>query len=113
MGEFDELLAPDGMLMAGRFGPDWRLASHQTKGLFLEVPAAVAAMGTFCAAIQVMLQALTIAMGGLSPDSWSPVHSWAFSAGDYTIALHGDRFVIAETAKVGSFDQVRRLLLEH
>ena len=113
MGEFDELLAIDGVLMVGRFGPDWRLVEHQTKGLFFEVPAAIAAMGTFCAAIQMMFQALATAMGGLTPASWSPVHGWAASGGDHTIVLHGDRFVLAETNKVGGFDQVRRLLSHH
>ena len=110
MSEFNELLAVDGVLMAGRLGPDWQLAEHKTKGLFIEVPAAVAAMGTFCAAIQMMFQALGTAMGGLSPERWAPTQGWACSGGDYTIAFVGDRFVIAETKKVTSLDQARELL---
>jgi roadblock/LC7 domain-containing protein len=37
---------------------------------------------------------------------------WTFSGGDYSIVVHGDQFVIAETEKVKSFDELRRLLRE-
>jgi hypothetical protein len=36
MSEFDDLVAIDGVLMAGRFGRDWSIAEHKTKGLYLE-----------------------------------------------------------------------------
>jgi roadblock/LC7 domain-containing protein len=42
--------------------------------------------------------------------TWTPVHGWAASGGIYSIAVHGDRFVVVETGKVGSFDELRRLL---
>ena len=40
MGEFDQLVASPGVLMAGRIGPDGRFAEHKTKGLYFENPAA-------------------------------------------------------------------------
>ena len=110
MSEFDELVSRHGVLMAGRFGPDWRVAETRSKGLFVEYPPAVEVMGSFCAAIQSMFNALAVAMGGFSPSTWTPVHGWAASGGIYSIAVHGDRFVVAETDKVGSFDELRQLL---
>jgi roadblock/LC7 domain-containing protein len=69
-------------------------------------------MGSFCEAIQSMFNALAVAMGGFSPSTstWTPVHGWAVSGGIYSIAVHGDRFVVVETEKVGSFDELRQLL---
>ncbi len=53
-------------------------------------------MGSFCEAIQSVFNALAAAMGGFSPSAWTPVHGWAASGGSYSIAVHGDRFVVAE-----------------
>lgn len=36
MSELDELVSRHGVLMAGRFGPDWRVAETKSKGLFVE-----------------------------------------------------------------------------
>jgi roadblock/LC7 domain-containing protein len=36
MSEFGELVARPGLLMAGRFGPDGRVAEHKTTGLYIE-----------------------------------------------------------------------------
>jgi roadblock/LC7 domain-containing protein len=41
MSEFDELVSRDGVLMAGRFGPDWRVAETKSKGMFVEFPPAI------------------------------------------------------------------------
>ena len=110
MSEFDELVSRHGVLMAGRFGTDWRVVETRSKGLFVEFPAALEVMGSFCAAIQSMFNALAVAMGGFSPSTWTPVHGWAASGSLYSIAVHGDRFVVAETDKVGNFDELRQLL---
>ena len=88
--------------MAGRFGPDWRVAETRSKGLFVEYPPALEVMGSFCAAIQSVFHALAVAMGGFSPSTWTPVHGWAASGGIYSIAVHGDRFVVVETTRSGA-----------
>ena len=80
MGELGELVSHHGVLMAGRFGPDWRVAETRSRGLFVEYPAALEVMGSFCAAIQSMFNALAVAMGGFSPSTWTPVHGWALPA---------------------------------
>ena len=82
MSEFDELVSRDGVLMAGRFGPDWRVAETKSKGMFVEFPPAIEVTGSFCSAIQSMFDALTVAMGGFSPSAWTPVHGWAASGAD-------------------------------
>ena len=110
MSEFDELVSRVGVLMAGRFGPDWRVAESRSRGLFVEFPPAMEVMGSFCAAIQSMFNALAVAMGGFSPSTWTAVHGWAASGGIYSVAAQGDRFVVVETNQVGSFDELRQLL---
>ena len=109
MSEFDELVSRHGMLMAGRFGPDWRVAETRSKGLFVEFPPTLRSWAV-SAPIQSMFHALAVAMGGFSPSTWTPVHGWAASGGIYSIAVHGDRFIVVETNKVGSFDELRQLL---
>jgi roadblock/LC7 domain-containing protein len=85
--------------------------------LFLESPSALEMAHWFCAAVSMMFNSLASAAGGMTRSALirpagCPPGGWAFSGGDYTIAVHGDRFVIGESAKVGSFDELRRLLQE-
>ncbi|MGP0108485.1 MAG: DUF2173 family protein [Acidimicrobiales bacterium] len=110
MSEIDDLIAVKGVMIAGRFGPDWSLAEHKTEPLFFEVPAAMAVLSTFCSAIQSMFSALAISLGGLTPAQWTPVHGWSASGGDYTIVLVGSHFAIADTSQLGSIDEIARLL---
>jgi roadblock/LC7 domain-containing protein len=94
----------------GQIRPDWRVAEAKSEGLFVEYPAALEVMGSFCEAIQSVFSALAVAMGGFSPSAWTPAHGWAASGGSDSIAVHGDRFVVVETDMVGSFDELRQLL---
>ena len=115
MSEFDELVARPGVLMAGRFGPDGRVAEHKTTGLYVENPAATGIMQWFCAAITTMFGSMAYAVDTLNQSAfnqsgWLPVRSWAYSGGDYVIAVYGDRFMIAERARIGSLDELSRLL---
>ncbi len=41
---------------------------------------------------------------------WQPMKSWLVSSGFYSFIRYGERFVVAETDKVESFDELRRLL---
>ena len=47
------------------------------------------------------LNTMALAMTRVAP-SWEPLKGWAVSSGIYTFLMHGDRFVLAETDKVGS-----------
>jgi roadblock/LC7 domain-containing protein len=102
--------------MAGRFGPDGRVAEHKTSGLYVENPMATGLMQWFCAAITTMFGSIAYAVdtmfqSGFNETSWLPVRSWTYSGGDYLIAVHGDQFVIAERAHIGSLDELSRLLV--
>jgi roadblock/LC7 domain-containing protein len=113
--EFDQLISQDGILMAGRFGPDWTVTDHKCKGLFMESPAALQMAQSFCAAITMMFNSLAFAADsitrtGFDPSSWLPQQGWAFTGGDYSIAVHGNRFIIGESKKIKSFDELSRLL---
>ncbi len=112
MSEFDELISRDGVLVAGRFGPDWRVAEHESVGTFIEDPRAFEMMSSFCASIQMIVNTMALAMSGVGPDplSWQPVKGWAVSSGAYSFAVHGDRFAIGETEKLGSIDELLGLL---
>jgi len=94
MSEFDELVASPGVFMAGRFGPDGRVAEHKSKNLYIENPASAAMAQWFCA-ITMMFRSMAYAVdlveqSGFNQASWLPVHSWTYSGGDYVIAVHGD-----------------------
>jgi roadblock/LC7 domain-containing protein len=110
MGEFDELVSRDGVLIAGRFGPDWRVAEHKSVSLMIEEPRAFEMMSSFCASIQMMLKTMAVAMTGVTGVSWQPLKGWAVSSGVYSFAMHGDRFALGETEKLGSIDELLDLL---
>ena len=98
--------------MAGRFGPDWRVAEHKSTSLFIEVPQVFEMMSSFCASIQMMLNTMALAVTRVSPvpETWWPVNGWGASIGSYSFALHGDRFAIGETEHLGSIDELLDLL---
>jgi roadblock/LC7 domain-containing protein len=113
MSEFDELVASPGVLMAGRFGPDGRVAEHKAASLY--VPAMIGIMQWFCTAITTMLGSMAYAVdvvdqSGFDETSWLPVRSWTYTGGNYVIVVYGDRFIIAERAKIGSLDELSDLL---
>ena len=115
MSELDELVARPGVLMAGRFGPDGRVAEHKTTGLYIENPALTGIAQWFCAAVTTMLGAMAYALdtlnqSGFNQTSWLPVRSWTYSGGDYVIVVYGDQFLIAERAKLESLDDLSQLL---
>jgi len=115
MSELDELAAGPGVLMAGQFGPDGRVAEHKTTGLYVENPVLAGIAQWFCAAVTTMFGSMayavdTLNQGDFNRSSWLPVRSWTYSGGDYVIAVHGNRFLIAERAKLGSLDDLNQLL---
>ena len=116
MSEFDELVSLDGTLMAGRFDSNWRIAEQKSAKLFVANPQALQMAEWFCSAVSSMLSSMAFAVDCVRPGGiyetpgWLPLKSWTYSGGDYTIAVEGDRFVIAETAKIKSIDELRRLM---
>ena len=117
MNEFDELVARPGVLMAGRFGSDGRVAEHKSTRMYIENPAATAMVTSFCSAVTTMLIAMAAAIdqlnhsGGFDTTSCLPMSSWTYTGGDYTVAVYGDKFAFAETAKVKDLEEMRSLML--
>ena len=117
MNEFDELVSRPGVVMAGRFGSDGQVPEHKTTGLYIEDPAAMALVQSFCLAVTTMLTAMAAAVdqlnhsGAFDTTSCLPMSSWTYTGGDYTVAVYGDKFVFAETEKVKDVDEVRSLML--
>jgi roadblock/LC7 domain-containing protein len=113
---FDELVSLDGVFMAGRFDPDWRIAEYKSAWLLVANPQALRMTQWFCAAVSAMLSSMAFAVDSVrfreisESSSWLPLKSWTFSGGDYSIAVTGQRFVIAETAKIKSLDELDHLL---
>jgi roadblock/LC7 domain-containing protein len=116
VSEFDELLSLDGIIMVGRFDPDWRIAEHKSASLLVANPQALQMTQWFCAAVSTMFNSMAFAVdsvrvgGPFDTSSWLPLRGWTFSGGDYSIAVDGNRFVIAETTRIKSFDELVRLL---
>jgi len=115
VSELDDLLSIDGVLMAGRFGPDGRIAEHKSKGLFIEYPPALEMAQWFAAAVTMMFNSMALAMdsirwSGFDTTSWLPQNGWAYFGGDYSVAVHHDLFLLAETKKTGNLDELHRLL---
>ena len=83
--------------------------------MFIESPTALEMLSNCCASIHMMFNVMAVgmtdvAMSDASVASWKPVKGWAVSSGDYLFAMHGDRFVLAETKKLGSIDELLDML---
>jgi roadblock/LC7 domain-containing protein len=117
MGEHDELLSKKGVLVTGRFGPNWQIVEHEGVHLFFEQPGGWDIAQWFSAAIAQMLDALFFATdrmlghaSSLDPMSWTPMSGWTIYGKDYAMLVQGDRFLFAEHKNVESFDELTGLL---
>jgi roadblock/LC7 domain-containing protein len=115
VSEFDELVAADGVLMAGRFGSDGRIAEYKVDPWYVANPMAADMAHWFCAAVTTMFGSMAYAFdcanrSGFDLPSWLPVKGWAYTGGDYLVVVRGNRFMIAERAKLGSLDELDHLL---
>ena len=111
MSEFDDLVSRRGVIMAGRLGPDGRVAEHKSERLFVENPAALEMAHWFTSAVTTMFTAMAGALDQLAfGGSWLPMSGWIYSGGDYGIAVHGTYFVFVESAKIENLDEIVGLL---
>jgi roadblock/LC7 domain-containing protein len=62
MNELHEPVARPGVLIAGRFGPDRRVAEHKTAALYIENPALTGIAQWFCAAVTTMFGSMAYAV---------------------------------------------------
>jgi len=94
VSEFDELVAADGVLMAGPFGPDGGIAEYKAGSLSIGHPVAAEMAQWFCAAITTMFGSVAYVIDcagrtGFDQASWLPVRGWAYTGGDYAIVVRG------------------------
>jgi roadblock/LC7 domain-containing protein len=99
----DDLLKLDGVVAAGEFRSDGTLVAYKANNDMSEEIAAMSAQ--FCATVSMLFTTLASAFTPLSGMSWMPQHGWAYSGGDWTVAVGGARGVFVETAKA-DFNQL-------
>ena len=87
----EELLTIEGVVAAGEFTPDGKLVDYKAK---MEMSPELAALtAQFCATVTMMFNTLAGAFTQLSRMRWVPQQGWAYSGGDYTVAIGGTRGV--------------------
>ena len=103
MATLDELLNINGVVAAGEFTVDGKLLDYKAK---MDMSPELAAMtAQFCATVTMLFNTLAGAFSQLSKMNWVPQQGWAYSGGDWTVAIGGNRGVFVETTKA-DFNQL-------
>jgi roadblock/LC7 domain-containing protein len=99
VASLDELLTIEGVAAAGEFGPDGSLVDYRANMDMSPEMAAGAAQ--FCATVTMLFNTLAGAFSQMSGMNWTPQQGWAYSGGDWTVAIGGGGYkgVFVETAK--------------
>jgi roadblock/LC7 domain-containing protein len=99
VASLDELLTIEGVAAAGEFGPDGSLVDYRANMDMSPEMAAGAAQ--FCATVTMMFNTLAGAFSQMSGMQWTPQQGWAYSGGDWTVAIGGGGYkgVFVETAR--------------
>jgi roadblock/LC7 domain-containing protein len=97
MATLDDLLKLPGVMAAGEFSADGKLVDYKAKMEMSRELAATTAQ--FCATVTMMFNTLAGAFTQLSKMNWTPQKGWAYSGGDWTVAIGGNRGVFVQTAK--------------
>src|SRR5262245_23700522 len=97
MATLDELIKIDGVVAAGEFAADGKLIAYKAN---MEMPREMAEMSAqFCATVSMMFNTLAGAFSQLTPMKWVPPQGWAYSGGDMTVAIGGNKGVFIKTEK--------------
>jgi len=110
MAGLDELLQIDGVLGAGEFARDGSLIDF--KSTMDMTPELAAGTAQFCATVSMLFDTLGGAFSQMSGMNWMPQRGWAYSGGDWTIAVGGGKGVFVETSKADFNDLFRALVGE-
>lgn len=99
MSSLEELLKIDGVVAAGEFARDGSLIDF--KSSMDMSPELGAGAAQFCATVSMLFDTLGGAFSQLSGMNWTPQQGWAYSGGDWTVAVGdgGRKGVFIETAK--------------
>lgn len=104
----DDLLKIDGVVAAGEFTADGKLVDYKAKMDMSPEMAALTAQ--FCATVTMMFNTLAGGYSQLSQMNWVPQQGWAYSGGDWTVAVGRYRGVFIETSKA-DFNQLFQVLV--
>lgn len=110
----DELLKIDGVAAAGKFTADGKLVDYKAN---MDMSPEMAAMSAqFCATVTMLFNTLAGAFAQLSQMSWVPQQGWAYSGGDWTVAIGGNRGVFIEhtlyyIVEANDYDTVEKFLI--
>jgi roadblock/LC7 domain-containing protein len=108
MASLDNLLNFEGVAAAGEFTPDGQLVDYKAK---MDMSAEMAQMtAQVCATFTMMFNTLAGSFTQLSGMNWVPQQGWAYSGGEWTVAIGGNRGVFIETAKA-DFNQLFEVLV--
>jgi roadblock/LC7 domain-containing protein len=108
MTTLEELLDIEGVVAAGEFAPDGGLVDYRASMDMTPELAALAAQ--FCATMTMLFNTLAPAFEQFSGMKWTPYQGWAYSGGEYTVAIGGYRGVFIETAKA-NFNELFEILV--
>jgi roadblock/LC7 domain-containing protein len=111
MATLEELLNIEGVVAAGEFDPDGSLVDFRAS---MDMSPEMAQMtAQFCATVTMMFNTLAGSYTRLSDMQWVPQQGWAYSGGDWTVAVGGGGYkgVFVETARA-DFNKLFEVLVE-
>ena len=98
----------NGVIAAGEFTADGKLVDYKAN---VDMSREMAEMSAqFCATVTMMFNTLAGSFSQLSQMNWVPQQGWAYSGGDMTVAIGGNKGVFIETAKA-DFNQLFQVLV--
>ncbi len=100
----DELLRLKGAVAAGEFSADGKVKEFRSNNNHL-YPEVADLTAQFTAAVSQLLGSLATAHSKISGFNWIPEQAWAYSGGDLTIAVGGNRGVFVKTVEA-DFNQL-------
>ncbi len=108
MATLDDLLKIEGVGAAGEFTADGKLVDYKAR---MDMSREMAEMtAQFCATVTMMFNTLAGGYTQLSEMKWVPQQGWAYSGGEWTVAIGGNRGVFVETAKA-DFNKLFEILV--
>jgi roadblock/LC7 domain-containing protein len=99
MATLDDLLQIDGVVAAGEWAKDGSLTDYKAS---MEMSPELAAQAAqFAATVSMLFETLAPAFSQLSGMNWTPQEGWAYSGGEWTVAVGGGggKGLFVETSK--------------
>jgi roadblock/LC7 domain-containing protein len=99
----NDLLKLKGVVAVGEFTTDGKLVDYKATMPMTEEMAATAAQ--FCSSISHLFNSLSGAYTKITGMPWVPQQGWAYTGGQYTVCVAGNKGIFVETAKA-DFNQL-------